>query len=247
MSSLPKNAAPVPRFVSLESPSKSLDGLTASSELKAFGEAVCKQWTSTDKLAELANYGIYPIRQVLFYGPPGNGKTTACQWLGKRLEMPVYRVKSEAITGAYLGATQGNVGELLAWLKTIGPAIVLFDEIESLFPSREAGQDSCARELQSAMTVLWQALDRWTTPQIFIFATNMQERLDKAFVSRMEASLEFGPPTPEQISAVVAYWCEIFHEYGAADWGPRLSVQGFISFRELWQAISNCVRASALA
>jgi hypothetical protein len=197
-------------------------------------------------LEDLARYGIYPIRQILFYGPPGNGKTSAAQWLGKRLDLKVYRVAADALISAYLGKTGKNVTTLMYWLRSVGKAIVLFDEVEQLFPSREVQSDNCSQELQRAMAVFWQALDRWTTPQLFVFATNMPEKLDKALLSRFELALEFGPPTDDQVRVVIAYWAEIFHDHGADQWAPQLAEQSFESFRSLWQAISQCVRCAAL-
>lgn len=236
----------MPPFVRLETAARNLDGLTATPELQRLGDLVLHQWKQKKALEDLAKYGIYPIRQILFYGPPGNGKTSAAQWLGKKLELKVYRVAAESLVQGYLGGTQKNVGDLMQWLRTVGPAIVLFDEVEQLFPSRKSASDNCARELQSSMAILWQALDRWTTPQLFVFATNMPEKLDAALHSRFELALEFGPPTDEQIKTVIAYWSEIFHDHGAEAWGPQLAEQTFESFRSLWQAISQCVRTAAL-
>jgi SpoVK/Ycf46/Vps4 family AAA+-type ATPase len=246
LNSLPRKDQPLPSFVVLEKPSRTLDGLTATPELELLGESVLRQWSRKDKLRQLERYGIYPIRQILFYGPPGNGKTTSCQWLGKQMEMPVYRVQTDQIVDKYVGQTSQNMAELLCWLRTAGPAIVLLDEVEQLFISRDV-EGVTARECQSAMAIFWQALDRWESPQLFVFATNMPERLDKALLSRIELKLEFGPPTTAQAAKVIDYWCEIFHEHGASDWGPALHQQHWSSFRELWQAISFSVKRHALA
>ncbi len=245
MNALPPKQS-MPAFVRLETAARNLDGLTATPELERLGNLVLHQWSQKKQLEELAKYGIFPIRQILFYGPPGNGKTSAAQWLGKKLSMPVYRVASESLIQGFLGGTQRNVGELMQWLRTVGPSIVLFDEVEQLFPSRQSASDNCARELQASMAILWQALDRWTTPQLFVFATNMPEKLDTALHSRFELALEFGPPTPDQVRTVVAYWAEIFHDLRAEQWAPELADQSFESFRALWQSISQCVRTAAL-
>jgi len=158
----------------------------------------------------------------------------------------LYRVRSDALIGQYMGNTATNMVETMRWLSLAGQSVVLFDEIETLFESRETTSGTLARELSSAMAAMWQMLDRWTTPQIFCFATNLPDKLDKAMISRFELSLQFGPPNADQIRSVVEYWSEVFHEYGAESWGPELSNQPFDSFRDLWQAISFRVRSFAL-
>lgn len=106
--------------------------------------------------------------------------------------------------------------------------------------------------MTSAMTVFWQRLDRWTTPQLFLMATNMIERLDPALVSRIDLRVEFGPPTQQQALDVLAYWREVLHEYGSQQWAPLLHAPIAdgrlpVSFRELWQSIAGATRNYVLS
>lgn len=99
---------------------------------------------------------------------------------------------------AMLGKTADNVGDLMRWLEQQEKCVVLFDEVEMLFPSREHATDNCSAELQSAMGVFWQYLDRWEAPTLFVLATNMPDRLDPALMSRVDVKIEFGPPTVQK-------------------------------------------------
>ena len=206
------------------------------------------QWSKRDAFEDLMQYGIFPIRNVLMYGPPGNGKTTACQWLASNLGFPLYRVRCDSLVNSYLGHTAKAVRETLDWLESAGECVVLFDEIETIFVSREAttGSDTIKLELTAAMAVLWQTLDRWTSPQLFCFATNLPQQLDKAMLSRFELQIEFGPPSVEQSDSVIEYWQEVFHAYQPEVWVPKLKGRQFLSFREIWFEISQNVRDAAL-
>jgi len=213
---------------------------------------VLAQWKLLPRFKDVSKYGIGPINQLLFYGPPGNGKTVACQWIASSLGVPLYRVRSDQLVDSKLGATPANVGQVMLWLAKQPPCVALFDEIESLFPARTDGRDSCTREMSSAMTVFWQHLDRWQTPQLFVLATNLRERLDPALLSRIELQLEFGPPTDEQARLVVRYWAEMFHEHAAEQWSASIfdwldSGNRFESFRALWQTIQHHVRAAIVS
>lgn len=232
----------LPHGVSLEKPSTGLASLTVTDSLATLEQTVVRQWANREAWQPLAQYGITPTRLVLFYGPPGNGKTTACQWLAAKMKIPLYRIRSDQLINAYLGQTGHNIAAIMNWLEGMPPAIVLFDEIESIFPSRTDANNACSRELASSMTILWQFFDRWTGPHLFILATNLRERLDPALVSRVELQLQFDPPTREQVHSVIDYWAEMLHEYGAAEWAEELRAQvndgiDVQSFRQLWQAI----------
>ncbi len=196
----------MPSSVSKEKLSAGLAGLAITDELHQLGNVVVDQWTKRKRLEPLAKYGINPIQKVLLYGPPGNGKTTACHWLASKIGVDLYLVRSDALVGAWMGTTANNVRETTDWLTRQPAAVVLFDEVESLFPSRSDSNGSLGREISSAMTTFWQILDRWTGPHLFCFATNMPGKLDDALISRFELRMEFGPPTADQVAAVTEYW-----------------------------------------
>lgn len=250
MNTLPKAtphaAKELPQGLSLERPAKNIASLATTDALLALRETVLAQWKFTADFQKLARHGIRPIDRMLFYGPPGNGKTMASQWIAAQLAVPLYRVRCETLIEAYVGRTAANLSTVMRWLEIHGgSSVVLFDEVEQILISRGAtGTDTVARELNSAMTVFWQFLDRWESPTLFILATNLPDRLDAALLSRIDIKLEFGPPTREQAVSVVGYWQEVLHEYGGENWGPRLidRERPPASFRELFQEIQNCVR-----
>lgn len=252
-------AAPVRRFgtvpaqmpdtLRLEPRAKNLAALVLSDSMLQLRDDVVAQWTYPEAYDALKQYGIYPANKLFFYGPPGNGKTTAAQWLAAQLDVPLYRVLCESLVDSYLGRTGNNVGQLMSWLQDQPKCVVLFDEIETIFPSREANLGTTSREIASAMAIMWQYLDRWQGPQLFVFATNMDSKVDPAMISRFDFKAHFGAPTWEQVISVVDYWAEVLHAYGSDEWAERLKEAGswnegrwFLSFRMLWQAIQNEVK-----
>ena len=57
----------------------------------------------------LAAYGIKPKQNVLFYGPPGCGKTLAAQVLSGILNYPLVTVRFDAVVSSFLGETAANL------------------------------------------------------------------------------------------------------------------------------------------
>lgn len=208
---------------------------------------VVSQWRQRDKFQDLIKYGIRPLDRLLFYGPPGNGKTLTCYWMAKELGIPVYRVLCNQLRASHLGETTSNVADVVEFLgRDDKPAICLWDEIESIFIDRSKTGQACDREISAALTVFLQALDRWQAPTLIVMATNLVEQLDSALTSRVEMRLEFEGPTRDQAEKLIEYWAELLCKHGADEWGPalleRVKQTPPVSFRELQQAIAWSAR-----
>lgn len=246
MNELPKQ---LPHCLTVEKPAANLAALAVSDSLERLSSELIHQWKLRSKFRPVRQYGIRPLDRALFYGPPGNGKTMSAQLVAAQLNCPLYRVQCESLLASEFGQTQKNLRSVMDWLAQQDLAVVLWDECETIFPSRsDTRGDACSQTIVSTMQQFWQRLDRWESPQLFLLATNMLERLDPALLSRCELQIEFGPPTAAQAAQVLEYWCEVFHDYQPETWGARIGQQiedGRLpaSFRALWQEISAAVRS----
>jgi SpoVK/Ycf46/Vps4 family AAA+-type ATPase len=248
MNELSNSTAKLPQGLSLEKEAKNLAALATTNSLDQLSTLVINQWSHAAEFARLAKHGIRPVDRLLFYGPPGNGKTMASQWLAAKIGAPLYRVRCEMIVNKYLGETTSNLAHIMHWLTNQPKCVVLFDEVEQLFKSRHLLEGASGVEYGSAMTIFWQFLDRWEAPTLFVLATNLPDQLDPALLSRIDLKMEFGPPTADQTANVIHYWQEVLHEFGGDDWGPRLLKRiNYESFRALFQEIQNCVRAQIVS
>ncbi len=237
----------MPAGVVLEKPGRNLDSLTQTAALEQLRSSLIHEWKIRDAFASVEKYGIRPTTLALFHGPPGNGKTMAAKMLASVVKSPLYRVSCEGLLGKYLGESEQNIRRIMDWLATVGQAVVLFDECETLF--RKRGDDSggaCGQTVVRTMQVFWQLLDRWESPQMFLLATNRIDDIDDALLSRCETKLEFVGPNLEQALLVLEYWAETLHDHGAEEWSPilrkQIEQQMPNSFRELWQMIAASVR-----
>lgn len=237
---------PLPEGLALEKP-PFVPRMVMTDRLQTVVREVLHQWRNRDRFAGLLKYGIRPLDRLLFFGPPGNGKTMACYWMAKELNIPVYRVLCNQLHQSYLGATTQAVAGVVDHLsKMTIPAICLWDEVESIFIDRRVADGSCGREIATATTVFLQALDRWRSPVLQVLATNLPDKLDAALVSRVELSLEFPGPDAAQCQEMLNYWVELLHAHGGDAWGPALAKRMVEappeSFRELQQRIGFAAR-----
>jgi len=245
---LPKHNK-MPAGLVLEKSPAFVPKMAMTDELRTVVCEVIRQWDNRHLFDGLAKFGIRPLDRLLFFGPPGNGKTMACQWIARKLDIPLYRVQCEQIRGRYLGETTRALADVTRYLMAQpDPAVCLLDEIESIFVDRSRAVGECDRELGSALTVFFQALDRWSSPMLLVMCTNLVDQVDRALLSRIELQLEFRPPTEQQALDVIAYWRELLCDHGGDQWSEGLThdiaVRGTPeSFRELQQAINRAARA----
>jgi AAA+ superfamily predicted ATPase len=242
-----KKPGELPQGVVLEKP-PFVPRMVMTNELQTVARDVMTQWRNRKAFAPLLKYGIRPLHRLLFYGPPGNGKTMACYWIARELGIPVYRVLCNQIHNCYVGETEKAVAGVMDYFSARKePALCLWDEIEAIFPDR-AKQDhhGSGRGIASALTIFMQALDRWQSPTLLVMATNLPDRLDAALLSRVELRIEFAGPNEDQCEQCIQYWREILCDHGADEWGPliveRVKEKLPISFRELQQTIAFAAR-----
>lgn len=252
MNELPRQRTGMPPALTIEREANNLASLTINQPLRDLMSVLVPQWKRRDLFSPLSKYGIGPLNRALFYGPPGNGKTVSAQLIAEKLGCPLLRVCCERLVDKWLGDTAKNITDVMNWLESEELSVVLFDEVEAIFPSRRGSDNSGgSREISTAMTVFWQRMDRWRTPQLFLLATNMVDRLDPALLSRIDLQIEFGPPTDSQAIMVIDYWTEMLHEYGSESWSVPMRqkvIDGHTpqSFRALWQGIAAAVRRHVL-
>jgi len=92
------------------------------------------------KHAELfAQARVRPPKGILLTGPPGCGKTLLAKALAAESELNFISIKGPELMSKYVGESERGVREIFRKAKQAAPAILFFDEIDSLVPQRSAG------------------------------------------------------------------------------------------------------------
>ena len=132
--------------------------------------------------------GVPRRNRVIFYGPPGCGKTSAAEALAAELGVPLVVVRLDAIVSSYLGQTAGNLRRIFDYASS-AQWVVLFDEFDAL--GRERNDPSEHGEIKRVVNSFLQLLDGYTGPALLIAATNHEEILDRALWRRFDEVVEF--------------------------------------------------------
>lgn len=148
---------------------------------------------SYDKLGARAPRG------VLFWGPPGNGKTLLALALAGEAGVPFFSVKGSEFVEMLVGVGALRVRQLFAAARKCAPCIIFFDEFDSLAATRTASTSGGDRELAQTLNQLLAELDGFeknAKPIIVIAATNRPDTLDIAATrpGRFDQKIEVSNP-----------------------------------------------------
>ena len=73
---------------------------------------------------------------ILFYGPPGCGKTFIARKLASMLKYNFIELKPADLASIYVHGTQGKIGDTFREAEAGGPTLLFFDEIDAFIPPR---------------------------------------------------------------------------------------------------------------
>mmetsp|Transcript_16708 Transcript_16708/g.19244 ORF Transcript_16708/g.19244 Transcript_16708/m.19244 type:complete len:1183 (+) Transcript_16708:634-4182(+) len=129
---------------------------------------------------------------VMLHGVPGTGKTMAAEAIGFDLGRPLLVVNVAELVSKWVGETGSNIKKIFANAKS-KDAVLVFDEAESLFGSRQSSSGgSTSRHDNLNVGLLLQYIENFTG--ICVVITNMKDSIDEAFFRRFRFVLEFKLP-----------------------------------------------------
>jgi transitional endoplasmic reticulum ATPase len=93
-----------------------------------------------------ASVGVRPPRGILLYGLPGTGKTLLVRALATESNVNFISIKGPELLSKWVGESERAVREVFRKARQAAPALVFFDEIDSIVPARGSGSDSHVTE-----------------------------------------------------------------------------------------------------
>ncbi len=142
--------------------------------------------------------GIRPPRGILLYGPPGCGKTLLAKAIATESEANFIAVSGPEILSKWLGESEKAIREIFRKARTVAPAIVFFDEIDAIAPTR--GRE-VSGVIDRIVNQLLAELDGIKSLKniIVIGTTNRPDLLDPALLrpGRFDRLIYIPPPDKE--------------------------------------------------
>jgi transitional endoplasmic reticulum ATPase len=130
-------------------------------------------------------------RGFLLYGPPGTGKTLFAKAVANTLNATIRVVSGPEVTDMYVGESERKVREIFAEARRNAPAVIVFDEFDSIAGKRSGRDDGGSRANNALVAQILTEMDgfRPDVPMLVIGTTNRLELIDEALLrpSRFQA------------------------------------------------------------
>ena len=133
---------------------------------------------------------------IIFFGPPGCGKTFIIRKLAEELGYNFFEVKHSDLATPYIHGSVGNIGKAFEIAKQNAPAILFFDEISGLVPDRKTLGISSSYKEEEIDEFLMQLNDAADNRILVVGATNYIDRIDPAILrpGRFDKKIYVPPP-----------------------------------------------------
>jgi transitional endoplasmic reticulum ATPase len=126
--------------------------------------------------------GIRPPRGILMYGPPGCGKTFIVKALANEAGANFISIKGPEVLSKWVGESEKMIRDTFKRAKQVAPAIIFFDEIDSLTPKR--GLDTGSRVTEQVVSQMLTEMSGIEDMEgvVVIAATNRPDIVDPALM-----------------------------------------------------------------
>ncbi|NCN51620.1 CDC48 family AAA ATPase [archaeon] len=141
--------------------------------------------------------GIKSSKGILLYGPPGTGKTLLAKAVANEANANFISVKGPELISKWVGESEKHVREIFKKAKQVAPAIIFFDEFDSISKSRGGFNDSSEKVVNQLLTEL-DGVEELEGVMV-IAATNRKDLIDSALLrpGRIDAHVELPMPDIE--------------------------------------------------
>ena len=143
-----------------------------------------------------AKYKLLPPNGMLFYGPPGCGKSFFAEKFSEEAGFHFMMVKASDLGSIFVHGTQGKIADLFKKAEANAPTIICFDEFDAFVPNRSnTGAEHQAGEVNEFLTQLNNCAKRG----IFVIATsNRPDMIDPAVLRTGRIDKMVYVPMPDQ-------------------------------------------------
>lgn len=214
--------------------------MVLSKEIESKFQRIEKEFVARMRLAK---HGLKPKQKILFFGPPGCGKSMGAERLAWNIGLPFYKVRFEAVISSYLGESLVNLKKLFDSIQSF-PCVLLLDEFDIIAKSRNYGQD--VGEMHRLVNMVLFLLEEYNAPGLLVATTNLETSLDKAVFRRFDEVIEINKPGDKEIESLLKMTFSSTELANDIDFSKyREKLQGFSS-AEIVKIAENLIKSTVI-
>mmetsp|Transcript_46661 Transcript_46661/g.73046 ORF Transcript_46661/g.73046 Transcript_46661/m.73046 type:complete len:771 (+) Transcript_46661:104-2416(+) len=129
-------------------------------------------------------FGMQPSKGVLFYGPPGCGKTLLAKAIANECQANFISIKGPELLTMWFGESENNVREVFDKARQASPCVLFFDELDSIARARGSGSGDASGAGDRVINQILTEIDGvGVRKNVFVIgATNRPDILDPAIM-----------------------------------------------------------------
>lgn len=140
---------------------------------------------------------------INFFCPPGTGKSITAEAIAQKLGTNIIKVNYGELESELVGGTSKNLSKVFQAAET-NRSLLFFDEADAVLSKRISNLSQAADHgVNSAKSTLLTLMDKFNG--VIIFATNLFENYDEAFLRRIIFNVEFPVPDKEMRTQLWAF------------------------------------------
>ncbi|GAB1223102.1 hypothetical protein ENUP19_0215G0009 [Entamoeba nuttalli] len=149
-------------------------------------------------------FGMEPSKGVLFFGPPGCGKTLLAKAVASQCKANFISIKGPELLTMWYGESEANVRDVFDKARQAAPCVLFFDELDSIGRARGGGAGDAGGSADRILNQLLTEMDGvGKKKQVFIIgATNRPDILDPALLRPGRLDQLLFIPLPDKASRI---------------------------------------------
>merc|ERR550514_1290401 len=155
-----------------------------------------------DHPEKFEKFGMSPSRGVLFYGPPGCGKTLMAKAVANECQANFISIKGPELLTMWSGESEANVRDVFEKARGAAPCVLFFDELDSIAGQRGGSAGDGGGAADRVINQLLTEMDGMNSKKnVFIIgATNRPDIIDSAVMRPGRLDQLIYIPLPDKAS-----------------------------------------------